>query len=291
MIRRELDRVYFSNRRWDERVEDWVRLHDRGDDESFLGGNLAVVREVLSDEETGLRMVINIGPDALLSFLITNDYKNIYEKPVIGGKQRTPTQERQDVDTLLGFGPQAQDFYFGAVALGGGGVRYYGAHCMVLKASEVPPDTRLFDRDSYDLLQSPLSGWDQQRTQEIADQLRGTWSKDVVEMLIMKMLPKLPDTQHLITAGSLSALVIADQEFVEVHRSGKIYREHLEEVRDAPEEVAVEMTILNRKRSGQSPTAVEIRWVAQRHKVLQALARNRIAHRVVTLHGAGYQWR
>ena len=289
MIRKDLDPIYFSDRGWDERVEEWIRTNDTGDAVSFLSGSLDVVREVLSQKETGLRMVINIGPDALLSFLATNDYKNIYEKPVIGGTERNPTKERKEVDELLGFGPQVIDFYFGAAALGGTGVRYYGAHCMVLK--EVPPDTRLFDRDSYDLLQPPLSDWDPSTTQKIAKWLGGTWSSDVVDMLIMKMLPKLPATQHLITAGSISELVITDQEFVEVHRNRKIHRADLEEIRESPEEAAIEMTILNRRLGRRSPTAVEIRWVVQRHNVLQAVTRNGIAHRVVTHHGTGYQWR
>ena len=291
MNRRELDPIYFSDHGWHDRVETWIGTYDRGASESFLGGNLVVVREVMSRKETGLRMVVNIGPDALLCFLATNDYKNIYEEPVIGGKKRTPTPERQRVDTLLGFGPNATSLYFGAAALGGGGVRYYGAHCMVLKAEAVPPTTRIFDRDSYDLLQPPIAGRDGSETAMIAQCLRGTWQSDLVEMLIMKMLPKLPSAQHLITAGTISELVITDQEFVEVHRQGKIRRTDLEEVREAPEEVAVEMTILNRKLCARCPTAVEIRWVRQRHKVLRALTRHRIPHRVVTLHGAGYQWR
>jgi hypothetical protein len=236
-------------------------------------------------------MVVNIGPDALLSFLATNDYKNLYEEPVIGGQKRTPTPERQRVDNLLGFGANAKHLYFGAAALGGGGVRYYGAHCMVLKADAVHPSTGIFDRDSYDLLQPPLAGWDENKMADIAKWLRGRWEADLVEMLIMKMLPKLPNAQHLVTAGTISELVITDQEFVEVHREGKIRRTDIEEVREAPEEVAVETTILNRKLNGGSPTAVELRWVRQRHKVLRALARHRIPHRVVTLHGAGYQWR
>jgi hypothetical protein len=290
MAQQELDPTYFSDREWAKRVVTWVAARKESDPHSFLDGNLTLVRQVLSHPQTGLRMVINIGPDALLNFLATNDYKNIYAHPVIGGERKEPTDERIRVDALLEL-HNPSEFYFGAVALGGTGVRYYGAFCMVLKRDRVPGGTRIFDRDSYDLLVEPLSGWSQNRMKQIVSSLKGTWDEHAIEMLIMKMLPKLPASQHLITAGTVSELVMTDQEFVEVHLQNEIVPKDLEEVREAPDESAVETTILNRKRNGRSPTAVEIRWVDQRHRVLQALAKRGIPNRVVTLHGAGYQWR
>jgi len=284
-----LDAVYFGNRTWRQRLREGLkRVRSNASDAPFIDGNIAIIRQILMHTDTGLRMVINIGADALLSFLTTGGYKNIYEEPVIGGKRHTPTPERVAVDTLLGLdGPQT---YFGAVALGGTGVRFYGEYCMVIKPSRVDAATSVFDRDSYDLLLPPLAGWSASRTKKIVGALSGKWSDDLAEMLIMKMLPRLPGAQHLITVGNVSALVMSDQEFAEVHLAGKIRLADVEEVRQSPDEVAIESAILNRKRSRRSPTLVEIRWVEQRHRALAELAKHSMRYRIVTLHGKGYQW-
>jgi hypothetical protein len=289
MTRPPLDAVYFANRTWKHRVEQGLkRVRSNASDAPFIDGNVQIIREILMHADTGLRMVINIGADALLSFLSTGDYRNIYEEPVIGGKRHTPTPERITVDRLLGL--EGLQTYFGAVALGGTGVRFYGEYCMVLKPSRVDAGTPVFDRDSYDLLLPPLAGWSASRTRRIVDALRGRWGDDLAEMLIMKMMPRLPGAQHLITVGNVSALVMSDQEFVEVHLAGKIQLADVEEIRQSPDEVAIESAILNRKRSRRSPTLVEIRWVEQRQRALSELAKQSMRYRIVTLHGKGYQW-
>lgn len=288
---RTLDATYFNTRPWARRVKEWIRkARGSGPAASFLGANVTVIRQILSHADIGLRVVVNIGADALLAFLHTNDYKNIYENPVVGGRRRQPTKERVEVDRLLAFAQPASSYYFAAVALGGTGVRFYGEYCMVLRPARVVPDTRIFDRDSYDLLLPPLSGWSQTKTRNFVRALRGRWGSDVVDMLIMKMLPRLPASQHLITVGNVSSLVMSDQEFVEVHLEGKIRHRDIEEIRQSPDEVAIEAGILNRKRLRQSPTLVEMRWVNQRHEVLSLLPQMPIAYRIVTLHGKGYQW-
>jgi hypothetical protein len=290
MRRLELDAMYFGNRAWKKRVLDSVKqTRYNGASAAFLHGNLAIIRKILTHQDTGLRMVVNIGADAFLSFLATKDYKNIYEQPVIGGKARIPSKSRERVDKLLGLEAPSK-FYFGAVALGGTGVRFYGEYCMVVRPSRVRPTTGLFDRDSYDLLQPPLAGLSVERTRRIVRVLKGQWDTDLVEMLIMKMLPRLPGAQHLITVGNLSSLVMSDQEFVEVHLEDKISLQDLEEVRQSPDEVAIETAILNRRRTRRSPTLVEVRWVVQRHRVLRKLAGASIPYRIVTLHGKGNQW-
>ena len=100
----------------------------------------------------------------------------------------------------------------------------------------------------------------------------------------------MPPTQHLITIGNVSGLVMSDQEFVEVHLHGKVGLAHIEEIRQRPEEAAIELSILGRRRARQSPTLVEIHWVAQRQRVLRSLARKGLGVRVASLHGKGYQW-
>jgi hypothetical protein len=284
------DEIYFSEGAWKERVEAWLKRRSSGGlINPFLNGNVRLVRQVLEDQDTGLRMVINIGAEALLSFLQSNEYKNIYDEPIIGGRAREPSSERREVDRLLGFENEAKNFFFGAATLGGTGVRFYGEYCMVIKRDRVEDTTRLFDRDSYDLLLPPLSDYPDR--EDLVAMLRGTWTADVVHMLTLKMLPELREPQRLITVGTISELVIRDQEFVEVHLKNRIYLDNLEEIRQSPDEASLEAGILRRKELGIQPTAVELRWLQQRELVFVALRNKGIRYRVVTLHGRGYQWR
>lgn len=287
----ELDPVYFGPRTWARRIKDWAKqARLKGQVTPFLEENLRVIRQMLTQSDTGPRMVVNIGADALLSFLESNDYKNIYEMPVVGGQRREPTKERVEVDRLLELDRQPLRCYFGAVALDGAGVRFYGEYCMVVGPGRVAGrNTRTFDRDSYDLLLAPLVGWSINRTRRLVAALRGNWDTDLVDMLIMKMLPRLPAAQHLITVGNISALVMSDQEFVEVHLLDKIRLVDLEEIRQTPNDAVVEATILARKRTGHSPSLVEMRWIEQRQQVMSRLAQRSIALRTVLVQ-ARSQW-
>jgi hypothetical protein len=279
------DPIYFSDKSWGDRVEDWLA----GKNEPFLDGNHQVVRQIMENPESGLRMVVNISAEALLSFFASHRYYNLYEKPVIGGERREPSKERVQVDQLLAFERDPRNFYFGAVALGGAGVRFYGEYCMAMKPDRVNSGTRIFDRDSYDLLLSPLK--DEDDVGALAKKLKGNWKPDVVEMLILKLLPELRGANQLITTGTVSEMILHDQEFVEVHREGPIFPFEIEEVRQSPDEIAMEARIQARSSAGFPPTAVELRWLQQRQEVIKALERAGIRYRIVTLHGRGYQWR
>jgi hypothetical protein len=285
MSRPELDPVYFSDEPWGARVQNWLA----GKDESFLEGNHRLVRQIMENEESGLRMVVNISAEALLSFLAAHRYYNLYENPVIGGARREPSEERRRVDELLAFDRDPSNFYFGAVALGGTGVRFYGEYCMAMKPDRVHSGTRIFDRDSYDLLLSPLK--DEEDVTALAKKLAGQWKPDVFDMLTLKLLPELRGANRLITTGTVSEMILHDQEFVEVHREGSIFPWEIEEVRQSPDEIAMEARIQARGNAGIPPTAVELRWLQQRQEVVKALERAGIRYRVVTLHGRGYQWR
>jgi hypothetical protein len=282
----ELDPVYFSDDPWGVRVQSWLA----GKDESFLEGNRQLIRQIMENEESGLRMVVNISAQALLGFLAARKYYNLYENPVIGGVRREPSKEREKVDRLLEFGEEARNFYFGAAALGGTGVRFYGEYCMAMKPSRIDKQTtRLFDRDSYDLLLSPLK--DEPDVDVLAKQLKGNWGSDLMDMLTLKLLPELRGANRLITTGTVSEMILHDQEFVEVHRQQSIFPSDIEEVRHSPDEIAMEARIQSLGNAGIPPTAVERLWLRQRLEVVKALEREGIRYRVVTLHGRGYQWR
>jgi len=285
-----LDDGYFSAASWKTRVKEWLsRENETANDNPFLEGNVQIVRQIMEDSDSGLRVVVNISADALLSFLRDGRYRNLYEEPVIGGTRKGPSPERIKVDGYLGLGANAKDYYFGAVALGGTGVRFYGEYCMVLNPSAVEPDTQLFDRDSYDLLVAPLS--DRRDLNQLINRLKGTWKGDVVDMLTLKLLPELRGSNRLITTGTVSELALHDQEFVEVHHHKTITPASIEEVRQSPDEVAMEARVLARNNAGFAFTAVELRWWEQREQVVRALEERGIRYRIVTLHGRGYQWR
>ncbi|MGZ4676446.1 MAG: hypothetical protein ACXVJ7_15520 [Acidimicrobiia bacterium] len=275
------DPTYFNDDPWSERVRAWVAQPQAG---GFSMGNLQVMRELLQDRETGIRMVVNITATAMLAML-AGTYKNLYERPVIGGEVKQVSDERIKVDRLLGL---PQDTYFGAVALGGTGVRYYGEFCLVIRPDRVDPATGILDRDSYDLLNPPL---DVNISSAQLDCLRGTWDPDVVEMALRRVLPEFADAVRLATSGTISEAVLRDQEFIEVHLRGTFGPADIDEVRVSPDDVAIENSISEREREGQFVRWAERRWVHRRRLVARALDAERIDQRVVTTHGKGYQWK
>jgi hypothetical protein len=277
------DPTYFSAQSWADRVDLW-ETDNQGS--GFSGGNVAVIRQVLSDPETGLRMVVNITADALRSFLREGTYRNLYDEPIIGGSPRQPSSARVFVDSRVGLGVNT---HFGAVALGGTGVRFYGEYCMVIKLGRVAADTGLFDRDSYDILSEPLN--ELELTDEQLYSMRGTWGDDAVDMALRRVLSEVTHDVRLVTSGTVSERLLRDQEYIEVHLDGTFTPADLEEVRLSPDDAAAEFAIAERERQGLHTTLVERLWWQRRGDVIQDLANAKLPVRVVTIHGKGYQWK
>lgn len=230
-------------------------------------------------------MVVNIPADALLGLLKNNLYLNAYDEPVIGGKPRKPSETRKTVDAWLGL-DDPRNYFFGAVSIGGTGVRFYGEYCMGLKS--VADDTRIFDRNSYDLTQPPFSDGD---AKSYVPMLRGEWKTDIVHMLTMKLLPELRDRQWLITLGSVSDANLHDEEFVEVQRKGRFGIAEIEEVRQSPEDEALHTHILTSYEDGDAPSLEEMLWIARRNLVRQQLTKAGVPLRVVVSSGKGDRWK
>lgn len=287
------DSTYFMDAPWSERVERWIELNQSS---GFSTGNVDMMRQMCENTDTGLRMVVNITAKALLGVLREGEYKNLYDNPVIGSDPKEPSAERQRVDLALGIG---ENTYFGAVALGGAGVRFYGEYCMVLTLArlEMAP-TALFDRDSFDILLDPLIGLTRGAqgdplgpTVEQLACLRGTWSQDRVHMALLRVLADISHDSRLVTSGTISELLLRDQEFIEVHLEGSFGPGDIEEVRQSPDDAAIELTISERERRGLFTTAVEREWARQRAEVARRLDDHDVRHKIVTLHGRGYQWK
>jgi len=241
---------------------------------------------IRSGAYTGLRMVVNITADALLSVLREGGYRNLYENPVVGGAPKEPTKQRQKVDRTFSI---TSNHYFGAAALGGAGVRFYGEYCMVIKLERVRPRTRLLDRDSYDILLEPLKALELSKRQ--VERLTGTWDADLVQMALLRVLPEIGHDMRLVTSGTISESVLRDQEFIEVHLEGSFGPTDLEEVRESPDDASLELAIAERARHGLFTTTVDREWARRRAVVARELDAQGIRHRVVTLHGRGYQWK
>lgn len=283
------DPQYFQRKSWTDRAQSW----GRSTNQIFVDGNRHVVEQAISSPESGLRAVINIGAYALVSFISEGRYRNLYEKPAVGGGAPVEVSpERDAVDKAMGIGAHT---YFAAVALGGVGVRYYGEFCMVLDLSRIDPDPQLFDRDSYDILLEPFEG--NPDAAELIKWLRGRWSTDLDAMVLMKVMPELAHQRRLVTTGTVSEAVLKDQEFIEVHldpresgHEGSFEPDAVMEVRQSPDEVAVATRLRERELNGQRLTDVEHEWLVRREDVERALLTANRPTRVVTLHGQGYQW-
>ncbi|WP_140799413.1 hypothetical protein [Myxococcus xanthus] len=285
-----LDAILFPKRgSWHRRVAAWLEREEKEFPNSFLEANIEVVTRTVRDAETGLRMIVNIPADALLSMLDEGRYLNAYERPRVGGEEKGPSETRRAVDALLGMGDNARSYYFGAVALGGTGVRFYGEYCMALRPDAVSASTQVFDRNCYDLVHPPLNQI--KDTRNIVDCLRGSWSLHLLDMLVLKCLPSLRGTQRLLTAGAVSEAILRDEDFVEVHRLGTFGPQELEEIRQSPDDAVVSAQIASNMQRGVPPSPDEILWNARRNLVNKRLEEFSIRTRLVTTSARTQRWR
>lgn len=286
-----MDSVYFGRgRTWAQRVQEWDSLPQN---QGFSASNQVVAENAINEPDAGLRAVINISASALLSLLPDNRYLNLYDRPLVGKARPEPSPQRVLVDIKIGIRPKHT--YFAAVALGGSGVRYYGEYCMVLKLGVAQGATQLLDRDSYDLLLPPLAEIepDDPTSALVVERIRGRWESDLRDMILMRVLPELEHQPRLVTSGTIAAMVLRDQEFIEVHLDlpDSFTLEDVEEVRESPDEVAVEARLRNRLGGGRTVPVVEWLWLLRRELVARGLDDIGKRTRVVTAHGEGYQWK
>ena len=254
---------YFLSSSWGQRLESFIATRPSSEGRDFAAANSSRIKEHLSLDKS-LRVVFNLGGYALLNYLRSGDYQNIYEQPRIAGERRAPSQTRLAADELVNLRP-ARDFYFCALASGGTGIRYYGEYCAVLKpAVTLRRVDKILDRNSYDLLTPPLSAYLSEmrgrgKPSQLIDGLMSHLGDGTTQqMLAAKVLQRTPDSPRLLTAGAVANAILSDEDYCEAYHHGKIAIDTLEEIREHPADVSREGEILQRLEGGD-PSAPR-RW-------------------------------
>jgi len=277
-----LDPVYFRQASWTDRLNDWLR--ERAPDyDAFYHANESHISNSILNDKSVLRMVVNIPANALLSFLSAGSYENTYERNdvVAGNAMGRIHPRRQRVDEAL-FPGEAHKYYYGAVALGGCGVRFYGEYCMALNVGSIDSSTRVMDRNSWDIDFEPLSDYS---PGTVIERLTGVWQGDLVPIVKLKVLPLLSDILRLTTTGTVADAVLHDESFIEVHRRGTFGPPDIYEVRESATGATIEGELDRKSRDGSSLTLEEHIWRLRRQLVRDALDQADLRLRIVETSG------
>lgn len=263
-----------------------------------------VVRAVLGigpygktpDPRAGVRAVINIA-SAHISAFCNSGYKNGYELGSIRIGSAGGLSRREMVDRALplpaasGPAPSYKSVYFAAAELNGAGIRYYGDICLVLDKNEVAADTRLLERNSYDLLLPPISDRidaspkpsEDARKDEALD-MAGLWGTDLGEMAAIKVLGDGAD-ERLLTVGRISNGILSDEDYLEVLHVKKVMTGSLTEARTGLSDAMLETRLEDELRRGRPLRPEELIWVQQRRAAASALRGHGISIRVISTSG------
>jgi hypothetical protein len=277
----DVDLVYFAPGSWHDRLQEWLKNRPGAPKDFFLA-NEETIRSAILDDGAAVRMAVNIPAHALLGFLSDGNYENTYErKRRLGQEPSQVNARRQRVDQAV-LGPTANEYYFAALVLGGTGVRFYGEYCMVLWPNATAPETKLMDRNSWDIEFPPLNAYN---PADVVDRLKGNWSSDLVPMTTLKVLPQLHENVRLTTAGTVSEAILHDESFIEVHKHGTFHPADLHEIRESPVDAAIEAQIVHRAGAGKSPSPEEALWATRRVQVSHQLVNHGVRSRCVASSG------
>lgn len=289
---------YLRDMSWKERKRQMLAKTSDWAGGAFAEANAAYVHETVlaTGDDAHMHVVFNIGADALRTFVQSNDYKNVYERPVVEGKRLKPSQTRLDVDRIVGL-DKPEKYYFCALSIGGTGMRFYGEYCVVLKSpNDAAGVERVLDRNSYDFVMEPLKGIlkdlsveDQQRlAAKLTCEFR---SIDFGDMLTIKVMQHHTARPRRLTIGALGEALLSDEDYVEAFHEGKILRGAVLEVRSHPEDEMTESSIEDRYARGEAVSPEELDWAARRREARAEMDRHGLRHRVVTGNGRGRRWR
>ena len=296
---------------WKRAIADEIaslNLNDR-DREAFLRENIESVGQVIAGlgpddskprDGAGARIVFNMSCKHVPDFCKDstsgpNAYKNAYKL------NPRPSRKRIDVDqtverctALLGPALAKEDISFAAIETSGTGIRFYGDMCLVLKPPTDMDQFLLIDRNSYDVARNPIAQRvhdavspgvtkEQARVVEMSRWF-GSWV-DLVQMLAMKIIRRLPLGARRWTTGQVAQAVLEDEDYCEVLYPRSFNTGDLAEVRVSAADAAAEADIAQREQAGESPAAHEVTWRDQRREARRALTRVGVPVRVVTTPG------
>ncbi|SCU98922.1 hypothetical protein CNECB9_560037 [Cupriavidus necator] len=245
----------------------------------------------------GARVVFNMSNETIPKFCADSTgsgakaYLNAYEIAAarrIGGKPKGVSKRRQMVDDAVSKITKVpkEDMYFGAVEMGGSGVRFYGDYCLVLKVAR--DEECVLDRNSFDIARPPLAPngtLSAAHMERAVESISGTWGTDLGHMLVVKAFQCVPVSSRRLTLGQVSTVVLNDEDYVEVVRNGSFNASDIDEVRTSATESARQAAIGDRASRGPNPTLVEMLWRERRLEAEIALEKMNLNVRVVTAPG------
>ncbi|WP_321917801.1 hypothetical protein [Paraburkholderia sp. J11-2] len=282
---------YFTLSWADRREQLLARFSREWPGVDFTLANADYIDSLTSPTSGNVHVIFNLGADALRNFIEHNDYKNVYERPVVHGVRRQPSPKRIRVDSLVGL-TTPEKVYFCALSMGGTGMRFYGEYCVVLKHKPI----LVLDRNSYDLDEEPIRGILSNllpaEYPSIVRSLMSSYpSPDCADLLAIKVIDRLGHRARRYTRGAVAGALLSDEDFVEAYHYGKIDTKAVLEVRAHPEDEAIENSIDRRFRNGESVMPEELQWVAQRQQARKVMEGKPIAYRVMSDHDRGPRWK
>ncbi|MBE2245203.1 MAG: hypothetical protein IAE86_20815 [Burkholderiaceae bacterium] len=243
---------------------------------------------------SGAHMVVNLSSAHVPAFCAESSggpnppYKNCYDLALSGDGR--VSRDRRLVDESL---PVAdyQSTYFGAVEVNGAGIRFYGDMCLVLR--DIDPGTMVLDRNSFELLRSPVS--DDIRSAPPAAQpgerrrtvssWSGRWVPDLPIMTGIKVMRSVVSRDRRWTMGQISRSVRDDEDYIEVLKQGSFGASDLKEARVAAGDAAYDALVTSRLAQGPMPRIESLIWRNRRSRAERALRALGIPVRVVTTSG------
>jgi hypothetical protein len=280
---------------------------------NYVSANAQAIQRIASgkgpdsdnvDTHAGARMVVNLSSAHVPAFCAASrnkepsPYKNAYDLDTLAranGEAVPVADRRRLVDAALPLSSAKkqtpESTYFGAIELNGAGIRFYGDICLVLKPQAVAADTVVLDRNSYDVLRSPVRE-EIERAPDLAAARRATlrsWSglfkRDGASIVAIKVLGLLGARPRRMTTGQISEATRDDEDYIEVLRHRSFSAADLQETRISATDAAHDAWVVSRMRSRPVPRIETLIWQERRAEAERALRACGVNVTVVTTSG------
>ncbi len=294
---------------WETRLDEFIQNKNGTDlNNSYAKANIATIKRVIegkTNSEYSARMVVNISSAHIPAFCDKSgsdeerSYKNGYNLGKFQRLGNIPSNKklknRAIVDESLPLPPgtSPENIYFGAIELNAAGIRFYGDMCLVLSQKTIDAQTIVLDRNSFDLIHSPLCDDvndlpDQERIEKLkkkAKKLYGIWQDDIGTMAALKTLSSLGLCDRLYTTGQISRAIRNDEDYFEVLKTGSFSTKDLEEVRLSVADAAHDAVTGDQLDSEYTPRFESLMWRHRRRIAETELRSCGIPVRVITTSG------